>query len=100
MLAFGLITADGKVRQVTESQHAELFWALKGCGHGQFGVVTDITFKLHDAPKILMAEYSSGRYVTHDLFLGNIAKQCSVITDRFFYMHISRDLRTIKHEFR
>jgi hypothetical protein len=58
--AFGLATdnitaaemvgADGKVRQVTSSSDAELLWALRGGGGGNFGVVTQFEFRLHPVP--------------------------------------------------
>ena len=91
VLAFGLITADGKVRQVTESQHPDLFWALKGCGHGQFGVVTDVTFKLNDAPQNI-----DGRILEWPLcHARSILRQYSktVLSDNrsvFLYAYLSR----------
>jgi hypothetical protein len=35
-----VVTADGQVRQVTADSHPDLFWALRGGGGGNFGVVT------------------------------------------------------------
>jgi FAD/FMN-containing dehydrogenase len=40
-----LVTAEGSVLSVTESQHPDLLWALKG-GGGNFGVVTKFDFAL------------------------------------------------------
>ena len=50
VLAFNLITADGQHRVINTSEHSDLFWALRGSGGSQFGVITHITFKLHPAP--------------------------------------------------
>ncbi|MBT0588029.1 SDR family NAD(P)-dependent oxidoreductase [Alteromonas oceanisediminis] len=50
VLAFNLISADGQQRVVSASEHTDLFWALRGGGGAQFGVITDITFSLHPAP--------------------------------------------------
>lgn len=44
-----LITADEKIIQAKED--ADLLWALKGGGNGNFGVVSDFTFKTYAAPK-------------------------------------------------
>lgn len=41
-----LVTADGSVVRASESQNAELFWALRG-GGGNFGVVTRFELSLH-----------------------------------------------------
>lgn len=48
-----LVTADGRERHVTEDSDADLFWALRGAGNGQFGVVTSLEFRTHVAPACL-----------------------------------------------
>jgi FAD/FMN-containing dehydrogenase len=42
-----VITADGEVRRAAGDEHDDLFWALRG-GGGNFGVVTRLTFRLHE----------------------------------------------------
>ncbi|WP_432252812.1 FAD-binding oxidoreductase [Streptomyces sp. HNM1019] len=44
-----IVTADGKTLEVSKSREAELFWALRGAGNGNFGVVTELRFRTHDA---------------------------------------------------
>ena len=44
--AYEIVTADGKVMQVSAQQNPELFWALRG-GGGNFGVVTNFEYQLH-----------------------------------------------------
>lgn len=53
ILAMRVVTADGQLRTVTATQHADLFWALRG-GVGNFGVVTAFKYQLHAiAPTVL-----------------------------------------------
>ena len=48
-----LVTADGRVIQASERQHADLFWALRG-GGGNFGVATGFEYVLHPVgPEII-----------------------------------------------
>ena len=41
-----MVTADGELRRATADASEDLFWAVRG-GGGNFGVVTQFTFRLH-----------------------------------------------------
>ena len=45
LISVDLITAEGKKIRVSENDHADLFWAIRG-GGGNFGVVTQFEFQL------------------------------------------------------
>jgi FAD/FMN-containing dehydrogenase len=48
-----VVTADGKILRVNADEHPDLFWALRG-GSGNFGVVTEFNFRLHEVgPELL-----------------------------------------------
>jgi FAD/FMN-containing dehydrogenase len=44
-----IVTADGRVRHVDSGTNADLLWACRGGGGGNFGIVTSFTFKVHRA---------------------------------------------------
>ncbi|WP_020140243.1 FAD-binding oxidoreductase [Streptomyces sp. 351MFTsu5.1] len=46
-----LITADGKQLTANAGTNKDLFWALRGAGNGNFGVVTELHFRTHPAPQ-------------------------------------------------
>jgi FAD/FMN-containing dehydrogenase len=46
-----LITADGRQVTADARTNKDLFWALRGAGNGQFGVVTELRYRTHPAPQ-------------------------------------------------
>jgi len=45
-----IVTANGAILTANAKQHADLYWACRGGGGGNFGVVTSFTFSTHPAP--------------------------------------------------
>src|SRR5438093_2472592 len=46
ILSVDLVTADGRLVHVSEDEHPDLFWGIRGAGPN-FGVVTSFEFRLH-----------------------------------------------------
>ena len=49
-----IVTADGQVRTCNSSQNSDLYWACRGGGGGNFGVVTSFTFRTHQVGQIVL----------------------------------------------
>jgi FAD/FMN-containing dehydrogenase len=52
LLSADVVTADGHFITASTTEHAELFWALRG-GGGNFGVITNFQFQLRPVETIL-----------------------------------------------
>jgi FAD/FMN-containing dehydrogenase len=52
LLAADVVTADGRILEVDEEHHPDLFWAIRG-GGGNFGVATRFRFRLHELPQVV-----------------------------------------------
>ncbi len=50
--AMNVVTADGKSRKVSADDDADLYWALRGGGGGNVGVVTSFTTNTFAAPTV------------------------------------------------
>ena len=54
LLAVDLVDADGDVLRASESEHPDLFWALRGGGGGNFGIATAFTFRVHPIGEVVI----------------------------------------------
>jgi FAD/FMN-containing dehydrogenase len=52
-----IVTADGQIRQLSDKQNSDLFWAVRGAGGGNFGIHTSFTFRT----------FAVGQIVVYDL---------------------------------
>lgn len=56
LLSADVVTADGEFVHASESNHSDLFWALRG-GSGNFGIVTSFEYTLHQVgPDVLAGQ--------------------------------------------
>jgi FAD/FMN-containing dehydrogenase len=46
-----IVLADGRILECDENHNEDLFWALRGAGAGNFGVVTSMAFRTVPAPE-------------------------------------------------
>lgn len=57
LLAAQVVLADGTIVKATSNgPHADLFWALRGGGGGNFGIVTRLVYRTHRLRHVLLFE--------------------------------------------
>lgn len=54
MREVSLVTADARHLRADEGHHADLWWATRGGGGGNFGVATSFAFDIHPIPEITL----------------------------------------------
>ena len=57
VLAAEVMLADGSVVTASESEHPELYWAIRGVGPGFFGIVMRYKLRIHRCPVIVKNTY-------------------------------------------
>jgi FAD/FMN-containing dehydrogenase len=62
ILSMQMVDASGQVRTVSEQENPDLFWALRGGGNGNFGVVTNFNFRT--SPVDQVAKFTIGWFKT------------------------------------
>jgi len=50
ILSATIVDANGEILCVSECENSDLFWAIRGGGGGNFGIITSYTFKILPAP--------------------------------------------------
>jgi hypothetical protein len=54
MVSVDIVTADGRLLTCDASTHDDLYWACRGGGGGNFGVVTSFTFRASPIPELAL----------------------------------------------
>ena len=88
LLSADVVTANGECVTASQSEHADLFWALRG-GGGNFGVVTSLEYRLHPVgPDVLAGPaffpWARAREVT-DFYLEFVRSLSDELTTALFY---------------
>ncbi|MBE3638229.1 FAD-binding oxidoreductase [Mangrovicoccus algicola] len=47
VLSFRMVTPDGEIRHCDAAENADLYWAVRGGTGNQFGILTEITYRLY-----------------------------------------------------
>jgi hypothetical protein len=58
ILAYEVVTADGRFVTASDNVNSDLFWALRGGGGSTFGVVTSVIAKAHPKIKVTKSVFS------------------------------------------
>ena len=62
-----VVTADGVARQCSPTSEPDLYWACRGGGGGNFGIVTSFEFTTHAVPSVTLFTYDFDWAAAHDV---------------------------------
>ena len=55
LIAVQVILANGQIITASEREHDDLFWAIRGAGSCNYGLITDFIFKVFPLRKVILA---------------------------------------------
>lgn len=58
LLEFKIILASGEHVTCNSTNYSDLFWACRGAGGGNFGIITEFKYKTHYLPQVILYELS------------------------------------------
>jgi hypothetical protein len=87
LLEAEVITADGKIRIANACTNPDLFWALKGGGGGTFGVVSNLTLRVHDLPEYFGAANFTIKAPSDDAYRRLLGQFVSFYAEHLFNDH-------------
>jgi hypothetical protein len=94
VVAFQVVTADGRYITVSEQSNQDLFWALRGGGGGTFAVVVSTIIRAHPKMNVVLATWQLDASTNSvDKFWIGVRKLYEVFTDwtdaglYSFYIH-------------
>jgi hypothetical protein len=87
LLEAEVVTADGAIRVVNQARDPELFFALKGGGGGNFGVVTRVTLKTHPLPTAVGAVFADITARSDEAYLALISQTMQFYRNSLYNPH-------------
>jgi FAD/FMN-containing dehydrogenase len=58
LLSIEMVTATGQLITANATQNSDLFWALRGSGGGNFGIVTSLTYQVYPIDQVTIYQLS------------------------------------------
>ncbi len=58
LISATLVDAQGDIKTISATEHKDLFWAIRGGGGGNFGVITEYVFTITKLPEHVMPFFS------------------------------------------
>lgn len=84
LLEAEVVTADGSVRIANAGSNPDLFWGLKGGGGGSLGVITRVTLKTHELPRLFGAAFGAVKATSDAAFRRLIDRFMTFYRDSLF----------------
>eukprot|EP01133_Synstelium_polycarpum_P015524 gene15524-18438_t len=81
VLSMEIVLANGTIVLASNTSHTDLFWAMRGGGHGGFGIVTSLTYQVYNLRPAYYSAWITYNWADFDAVLNYVSLYATTMSN-------------------